>query len=248
MRMVKTAEARSVQALFNPGFALMLASALAFQALAWMEVGSRAAGGMLRAMATLAFLGVVTQGMLGGLRVYLNELKGREFEVIHGVFAQLVFAAVCLVGLMTSTRWNTLTDLAVDKSLRWFAAATAALALVQIVFGGLLRHLYQPLAVRLHPLLAFGVLALTVWMAAWSFREIEGASVVRRKATALLGLILIQAALGIEAWLRLAEPAARYSAISIGDAALRSAHVLVGFGIFSSAVLLAARAWKGKLI
>src|SRR5579864_161286 len=240
MRLVKTAEVRSVQALINPGFGLALASALAFLALAWSEVTSRAAGGKLRALATLAFIGVVAQGMLGGLRVYLNELKGPEIAVIHGIFAQLMFAAVCLVGLMSSARWNSLTNLAVDKSLRWLAAATAALALVQIVFGGLLRHLYQPMAVRLHPLLAFGVLALTAWTAAWSFRNIEGAAVLRRKAIALLGLILIQAALGIEALLRLAEPANRYGATGIGDAALRSAHVLVGFGIFSSAVLLAA--------
>jgi heme a synthase len=248
MRMVKTADVRSVQALINPGFGLAMVSALAFLALAWTEVSSRSAGGKLRAMATLAFIGVVAQGMFGGLRVYLNELRGKEFEVIHGVFAQLVLAAVCLVGLMSSARWNSLTDFVVDRSLRWLAAATAALALVQIFFGGLLRHLYQPMAVRLHPLLAFGVLALTAWTAAWSFRDIEGAVLVRRKAIALLGLILIQAALGVEAWLRLAEPANRYGATGIGDAALRSAHVLVGFGIFSSAVLLAARAWKGKLI
>jgi heme A synthase len=248
MRLVKTADVRSIQALLNPGFGLALASALAFLALAWMEVASRSVGSKHRALATLAFIGVVTQGMLGGLRVYLNELKGPEIAVIHGVFAQLMFAAVCLVGLMSSARWNSLTDLAVDKSLRWLAAATAALALVQIAFGGLLRHLYQPWAVRLHPLLAFGVLALTAWTAAWSFRDLEGAAVLRRKAIALLGLILIQAALGIETWLRVLEPVTRYSAVGIGDAALRSAHVLVGFGIFSSAVLLAARAWKGNLI
>jgi heme A synthase len=248
MRLVKTAETRSVQALFNPGFGLMLSSALGFLVLAWMEISSRSAGAKLRAIATIAFIGVVTQGMLGGLRVYLNELKGPEIAIIHGVFAQVMFAAVCLVGLMASARWNALTDLAVDKSLRWLAAATAVLALVQIIFGGLLRHLYLPLAVRLHLLLAFGVLALAACLAAWSFRDIDGAAMVRRKAVALLGLILIQAALGIEAWLRLAEPAARYGAVGIGDAALRSAHVLVGFGVFSSAVLLAARVWKGMLI
>jgi len=248
MRLVKTAEQRSIEALFNPGFGLAGAAALAFLSMAWMEAGCRMAGGKQRALVTIAFIGIVLQGMLGGLRVYLNELKGPEFAVIHGVFAQIMFAAVALLALMTSTKWNALTDLAMDKTLRWLAAATATLAFVQIIFGGLLRHLYHPLALRLHPLLAFGVLLLAAWTAAWSFRDVEGAGLVRRKAIALLGLILIQAALGVEAWLRLADPAARYGAVGITDAAIRSLHVLLGFGVLSTAVLLAVRAWKGRLI
>jgi heme A synthase len=248
MRLVRTAEQRSVAALFNPGFGLAGAAALAFLTVSWLEIASGVPGGKHRALATLAFIGVVVQGMLGGLRVYLNELKGPEFAVVHGIFAQVVVALVCLVGLMTSKKWNSPADLEMDKSLRWLTKSLAALALLQILFGGLLRHLYLPLAVRLHPFLAFAVLLLTAWTAAWCARDLPGAKALRPKALHLLGMILLQAALGVEAWLRVADPAARFGAVGVTDATIRSLHVLLGFGIFSSAVLLAARASKRKLV
>ena len=131
-----------------------------------------------------------------------------------------------------------------------FVAASAlivVIVLVQIVFGGLLRHLNQPLAQRLHPLLAFAVLLAVTWTAALSMRDVDGATTVRRKAMALLALVFLQAALGIEAWLRMGK-VAQYASITIPDAAVRSLHVLTGFGVFVSAVLLAARAWKVRLI
>jgi heme a synthase len=248
MWLVKQAADRSVAALVNPGFLLAAASALGFAGLAAAEIKSRSAGRWQRAIVTVAFVGVVVQGMVGGLRVYLNELQGENLSVIHGLFAQMIVVATCVLVLMATAKWNSLLDLVTETPLRRLTLAIAALVFVQIVFGGLLRHLNNPLAQRLHPLLAFAVLLAVAWTVARTFQDVPGAMALRRKAVGLLALIGLQAALGIEAWIRTSTESARLSSVTIGDAAVRSLHVLTGFAVFTSAALLAARAWKAKLV
>jgi heme A synthase len=242
MRLVRVAEVRSPAALVNVGFGVALLGAGLLLTLAFIDLTGRDAGRWQRAAAAGVYLGVIVQGMFGGLRVYLNELRGPELAVIHGVFAQVVFALTALLALMTTAGWNRLTDLDIDPTVRRLSLGIVGLVLVQIVFGGLLRHFDHPaIAQRLHPLLAFGVLFVTTWAAA-----IGGP--LRRKAVALLALVLCQAAFGVETWLRTIDPSVRYQSVSNMDVVIRTGHVLLGFGIFASAALLAARAWKPKLI
>jgi len=186
--------------------------------------------------------------MFGGVRVYLNELAGQQLRVIHGVFAQVVFAGICLLAMMAGRAWNSLVDLVTDGLLKKLSAAALVLVFVQVAFGGLLRHLNDPIGQRLHPLLAFAVLALVVFTLARTLLDVEGAGVLRGKAVALIGTIGVQVLLGVEAWLRTSDPASRHQPVGVADAVVRSLHVLVGFGVVSSATLLAARAWKAKLI
>lgn len=247
MWFVKHATERSLATLVNPGFGLAMAGALGFIALAGRDLASRSAGRWQRTLVTLAYVGIVTQGMLGGLRVYLNELRGPELSIIHGIFAQVVFGATCLLAVMVGKRWNTLGDATIDASVRWWALAAALFASTQIAFGGLLRHVHHPLAQRLHPLLAFAVLAAAVVVTVRCCLGGNNAA-LRGKALGLVMTIGVQVILGVEAWLRTMRESARFESVTIGDAAIRSLHVLVGFGVFSSAALLAARAWKAKLI
>ena len=242
MRLVKLAEVRSFAALGNAGFISALVGAVALLFLVWTDLTERNAGRWQRALAVFVYLGVIVQGMFGGLRVYLNELSGPQLALMHGVFAQVVFSLTALLSLMTTARWTSFEDLETSPALRRLTAAMAGLVLLQIVFGGLLRHFdHLPVALRLHPLLAFGVLALAAWIAA------VGGS-LRRKAVALVILVLCQAAFGIETWLRTSDALSRYQSVTTPDVLVRTTHVLLGFGIFASAVLLAARAWKPKLI
>lgn len=248
MYQVKHAADRSITALGNSGFYLALASALVFLTLAGLEIASRSAGRWHRAIVTVAFVGVVAQGMLGGLRVYLNELQGPNLAIVHGLFAEVLFASTALLALMASSRWNSMVDLVTEPHLRWVSLATAILVLVQIVFGGLLRHLLDPLAQMLHPMLGIFVLFAAIWLTTRTAADVDGAARLRRKAIALLGLVGVQVALGVVTWIRVTNMTARFESVNPADAALRSLHVLVGFGIFASAVLFAARAWKAKLI
>jgi cytochrome c oxidase assembly protein subunit 15 len=247
MRIIRGQD-RAVAALVNYGLVIVAAAALVLATLTVKEVRSRAVGRWTRAFVTVAALGVITQAMLGGLRVYLNERAGQELRVVHGIVAQVVFASVCLLAMMVGRGWNSLVDLVTETPLRKLSLATVILALVQIAFGGLLRHLNDPLARRLHPMLAFAVVILIVWTAARTFAGGEGAMALRGKAFALLATVALQAVLGVEALVRTMAPDVQFTGVTVGDAALRSLHVLVGFGVFSSAALLAARAWKARLI
>jgi heme A synthase len=248
MRLVRTAGVPSFEALLNPGLVVMAVSALVLIFAVGLDFSAVSAGRWQRLVVSVASIGVIVQASLGGLRVYLNARRGPELAVIHGIFAQVVLASTALMVLMTAPRWNTLFDIEFDSLMRRLSAITVALLLIQIVFGGLLRHMENRLGQRLHPMLAFLVAGLVVWMAALTFREIAAAQKLRGKAMALLMLVGLQAALGVEAFIRTADPIMRAAAVELPSASIRTLHVLTGFGVFTSAVLLAARAWKSKLI
>jgi cytochrome c oxidase assembly protein subunit 15 len=60
----------------------------------------------LRWLGVLALAGVIAQGILGILRVNLNALMGRDLALVHGCFAQLVFALLVSMVAFTSRSWN----------------------------------------------------------------------------------------------------------------------------------------------
>src|SRR4051812_48343172 len=62
------------------------------------------AGGGLRLLGVLLLVGVMAQGILGGLRVYLNALIGPELAAFHGVFSQVVLALAVTVVVLTRPR------------------------------------------------------------------------------------------------------------------------------------------------
>jgi len=247
-RMVAVAPVRSIDALLNPGFLALAVFGLAFLILAGSEIGAQVPGRWQRFLGTVAFLCVIVQGLLGGLRVYLNELRGPELQVAHGIFAQVVFALPVLLLIMTGPHWNCGLEMPAEPPLRKLTAATVVLLAVQILFGGLLRHLSLPAAQRLHPMLAFAVAALVAVILVRMFALGEGWASMRRAAALLGVLVAVQAVLGVEAWLRHADVALRFQPVGVADAAVRSLHVLAGFGVFAAAAVLAARAWKAKLI
>jgi heme A synthase len=135
-----------------------------------------------------------------------------------------------------------------ENPLRSWTAVAMGLLVVQIAFGGLLRHLSLPLAQRLHPMLAFAIAAAVVVILVRMFVLKEGFVSMRWAAKVLAALVALQAVLGVEAWLRHADVVLQYQPIRVGDAVVRSLHVLTGFGVFATAAVLTARAWKAKLI
>lgn len=248
MRQVKLAEARSVAALGNSGFLAAAAFATLFLMLAIAEVNSRSAGRWQRLFASATYLGVVTQGLLGGLRVYLNELRGPELALVHGLLAQTVLALTVLLAVMTKWDWNSLTNLTVDLWLRRLVTWTFLILVVQIAFGGFLRHFSWPFAHRVHPMLAFAIALGAILILT---RVLSLGSAVRefRHAAWVFGImVLLQGALGVEAWLRHTSIEWKFQTVQITDAIVRSVHVLVGFAIFSTSAVLAARAWRSKLL
>ena len=105
----------------------------------------------LRWLGVSAFIAVVGQGVLGGLRV--TELMD-ELGIFHAALAQLFFVLVCAIALFTSRWWVKSDRLKPGLHTRMFSAVTG-LIFAQLVVGATMRHEHAGLAVPDFPL-AYG--------------------------------------------------------------------------------------------
>jgi heme a synthase len=199
----------------------------------------------VRWLGWLALIGVIAQGVLGGLRVRYHALVGTDLALIHGSFAQLVFSLLAALALVTSPRWVNGTPRLMHKSngrIQTWSLGTAASLYAQIILGAVLRHTHSPIGQRGHLLVAFASVAAVVWLLKLALEEHE--RTVIGPVVLLAVLVAVQILLGVEAWLlRFANGiyADTPSQITIGQAAVRTAHVLTGFAILASSVVVALR-------
>jgi len=194
-------------------------------AIAWWpwRVASGSSG-TLRGLSVLLFLAVLSQGVLGGMRVWFDE---RDLARLHGICGPLVFTWACVVWACTSPAWSrgassgaTASDDA-GRSLQkiWcgWACLTFLVVCVQVVLGAFLRHVpwtMAPASFRLLVLAHVAVALLMLWCIAWlawharSRFPMGGAgaeqNLVHRHAVQtairLILLIHLQLALGLASW------------------------------------------------
>lgn len=199
----------------------------------------------VRWLGVLALVGVVIQGLLGGFRVVLHALLGTNLAVIHGCFAQVVFALLVSIALLTSPGWlaGTSRDNHADRLQRW-VLGTALLIFLQIIFGAVLRHTGSGLGQRGHLLLAFAIVLAVAWL--WKLALEDADRTLLVPILMLTGALAIQVLLGVEAWIGKFVNAlpVEEQQITPGQAALRTAHVLVGYVVFSAAVVTAWRSHR----
>jgi heme A synthase len=198
-----------------------------------------AARGWHRWLGVLALVAVSAQGILGIYRVDLNALMGRGLAALHGCLAQLVFAVLVSVAVLSSRAWSL--PATTPRRLRAMGLVLAALVYVQVVFGAVTRHLldWHPLAQRLHILLAFVVIGMVFAVVGRLRREGDNVA-ARRLAGALAVLVLVQPILGVEAWIR------RFGSGQLPDLVpstpgldlVRSGHQVLGTLIFATTVAL----------
>ena len=196
-----------------------------------------AARGWYRLLGWAALVAVGLQGILGKYRVDLNALFGDKLATIHGVCAQLVIAVLVSVAVLTSRTWANRSSAA--SPLGRSAFALSALIFIQIIFGAIVRHLLDPLAQRLHILLAFVVLGMVFWLVA-RVRRAGCERVIRRWSHLLAILVCIQPIFGVEAWIR------RFGTMTLPDMVpssfgldlARSGHHVLGTLIFATSVVL----------
>ncbi|MGO8675853.1 MAG: COX15/CtaA family protein [Limisphaerales bacterium] len=113
----------------------------------------------LRRLGLAAFLAVVLQGVLGGLRVVLLR---DEIGIFHATLAQVFFVLVCALALFTSGWWQ---EAAAKREqipgrarrLPLLVGGATLLILVQLVLGACMRHQHAGLAIPDFPL-AYGKL------------------------------------------------------------------------------------------
>jgi len=119
-----------------------------------------------RILGITAFLAVVAQGVLGGLRV--TELKD-QLGVFHAALAQLFLLLLCCLALFQTDFWRRLPARAESDGRRFrilFPAVTG-LILAQLILGATMRHQHAGLAIPDFPA-AYGKLwpdtdAAAVW-------------------------------------------------------------------------------------
>ncbi|XZE18989.1 COX15/CtaA family protein [Pirellulaceae bacterium SH449] len=151
-------------------------------------------------------LAIISQGILGGVRVLLDA---RIVALIHGCCGPLVFALACGIVMINSRDWQTATRSIRSNGLRWTLRVLLVLTVVQLIMGAHLRHAlpqWKPALfmsfVHTHLLMAtlitgiiFSVFCLTV------FGKYRGTDGLRGPATWLMGLVLIQVGLGVGTWI-----------------------------------------------
>jgi heme a synthase len=197
-------------------------------------------GAGLRLLVLIALVAVMIQGLLGGLRVRLNALAGTDLAAVHGSFAQIVFALlIAVVVLSAPVKREPPISPDVARKLRWQTLCLLLFTYAQIVWGAWIRHFPGALSNRLHLLFAFVVVAfatLTIKQAL-----IDPASRERFKVASrfLMGLISIQVLLGIEAWLGkfLTGTLPELETITAGKALIRTAHAHIGTWVLGLAVI-----------
>ena len=111
----------------------------------------------LRRLGLVAFVAVVLQGVLGGLRVVLFK---DAIGIFHAALAQLFFVLICAIALFTSRWWQTQPTRipsALNSRLPTIYLLTTVLILCQLTLGAAMRHQHAGLAIPDFPL-AYGKL------------------------------------------------------------------------------------------
>jgi cytochrome c oxidase assembly protein subunit 15 len=100
----------------------------------------------LRVLGIAAFVGVVAQGVLGGLRV--TELKD-QLGIFHATLAQLFFLLAGSIALFLSDFWQRLPVQAEEDRHRFRLIFTVitGLILAQLILGATMRHQHAGLAI-----------------------------------------------------------------------------------------------------
>lgn len=187
-------------------------------------------GGTLRVLGIVAVVGVIAQGVLGGLRVVLLD---STLAIAHGCVAQAFFGLVCTIAWLTSPA-SAAPRPAVSPGLRGLAFTATALTYLQIVLGALVTHTGR---VEAHLVGAVVVFAVIPMLTARVRRS--GDRVGTRAAQWVLAVLALQLFLGVGSFI------ARFTDTALtGTVAaliLPVAHRAVAGLLFGLVVVLALR-------
>jgi len=219
----------------------------------------------LRMMGVIAVLGVVLQGVLGGMRVLFNE---RTLAMVHGCVGPAFFALTAALAVVTSRHWRQVHASLSDSRLGIMAFALPILAYAQIILGAQLRHfspegsplLYQGF-VWFHVVVGVSLAVYILWTAINIARTGRRNWSLMIPAAILVMLVIVQLGLGAATWVYKysfpafmsgSEAASAFTvhAMDWRQAQITTAHVAIGSLILAISTVLAIRAarlvWTGK--
>jgi cytochrome c oxidase assembly protein subunit 15 len=143
---------------------------------------------------------VILQGVFGGLTVLY--LLPKAISVTHASIAQVFFTTTVLIALFTSRDWIRESAPMEDTgwpSMRSLAIFAPLATLGQVALGAAFRH--KLLGIVPHILGAFVIALVLIYFCAVVFTQYSANAPMRRTATALLWITLLQVVLGIAAYL-----------------------------------------------
>lgn len=197
----------------------------------------------MRRLGLIALAGVIAQAGIGGLRVLLPEYKA-AIAVPHALVAQSFFGLIVAMAVFTSSSWYGIRESRPDKGnpgLRKLATIAVVAVLIQLVLGAGFRH--GAFGIIPHISGAIVVTALIVSTSVITIRRHGGDKVLTRPAKLATALVMVQAGLGVAAYLaRLAaagDPQPLEPMIS-----LTVAHLVVGALTLASVLVLCLRSHR----
>ncbi len=199
---------------------------------------------------------VVVQGVLGGLRVTGGFTLSTSsaamrpslaLAMVHGIFGQLVFAALVALGAFTSRVWRSSAAATASATLRldrWLAVGLVVVVLTQLVLGAAQRHLDALLIAHI----AFGVaivapVAFHVGFRAWGIHDEQPP--LQRLGLAIAGAVALQIVLGLAAFVGTRAAAAGDLAPGL-EVLLTTAHQ--GFGAILLGLAVTLVCWSFRLL
>ncbi len=196
----------------------------------------------MKVLGFVALVLVTVQGILGGLRVIWLSL---DLAVVHAFTAQIFFSLLIAMTIFTSRSWledrfkvsSSVTMSHIGRT-RYLALGTLAALYLQIILGALLRHpglSVDPLFASIHIVGAFVVTGLVFATFAYVWRYVELAPWLRRATWWMLGLVVLQFALGLGAFAVILYEAP-HAMRSVLQVVLASSHVTVGSLLVGSTV------------
>lgn len=220
----------------------------------------------VRVLGVVILIMVISQGVLGGLRVTGVLTFSQDpsilspstaFAIVHGVFAHVIMATMAVAATATSNRWldgGHKGDSAAPVDLK-IATGLVNVLLLQLAIGAAYRHLAAESALGAREGQAMALLMVHVTVAiivaimaiATGIQGTVRGGVLRRMGFVLLTLVVLQLLLGVGAvvGVYVPEPAADTGAIPAWAVLLTSAHQANGALLLMAAAVMAA--WAGRL-
>ncbi len=154
----------------------------------------------LRRLGVVALWAVVVQGGLGGVRVILLQ---HNLAIIHGILAQAFFGLTISLAVFTGPSWREarppVRGAGDTTRLLRLSVLTTGLIFIQVALGALLTH--SGAWLDAHLLLA-ALIAVLVSLLAARVRQIRpGQPGLLRPSAILVGLLILQLALGLGSYL-----------------------------------------------
>ena len=204
----------------------------------------------VRRLGVVALLGVIAQGILGGLTVKL--MLPLAVSAAHATLAQLFFCTTVSLAVFTSASWNADRPVIEEQgsvSLRYLCVIAATAILAQLVIGATLRHSAtwdKPLPLELLLTHIGGAIVVAVLLGSVSLiilRRYSGETFLTRPAKLALLLLGLQLLLGVLAYIARSaspnDPQPLQPMIGI-----TVAHVACGALVFATTIVMTLRAFK----